>query len=329
MAEGYIYLLIEREFIKTNENIYKIGKTKQEFGKRFNQYPKGSNLFLHLYVKNIDIFEKNMIDLFGLEFKRRLDIGYEYFEGDLNNMIQLIFNYYFNDTISKISETNIIIKEKEEPNKVEALNLKLEKTNLKLEKQKIKEEKDKRKIETIKKEKEKLEKKRKEEIEKETLQKLEEEKNLQKEKKTNLFNELREKVANMAEENYFRKHHYSMDKIIKLTTLRGLNNYITKEIGYIFINKKITDIYDYEVCEVLHKRKFTTLKEDIILKIYSNLNPNVLSSQKLIKDIRKTYTINGDILKKIELKKIDIIYYDDIGYEHTTLDEIIYYENEL
>jgi len=26
----YIYLLQTREFIKTNENIYKIGKTKQE-----------------------------------------------------------------------------------------------------------------------------------------------------------------------------------------------------------------------------------------------------------------------------------------------------------
>lgn len=31
----YIYLLQEREFIKTNENIYKIGKTKQENCKRF------------------------------------------------------------------------------------------------------------------------------------------------------------------------------------------------------------------------------------------------------------------------------------------------------
>jgi len=31
---GYIYLLQEREFIKTKENIYKLGKTKQENLKR-------------------------------------------------------------------------------------------------------------------------------------------------------------------------------------------------------------------------------------------------------------------------------------------------------
>ena len=29
-AINYIYLLQEREFLKTNENIYKIGKTMQE-----------------------------------------------------------------------------------------------------------------------------------------------------------------------------------------------------------------------------------------------------------------------------------------------------------
>ena len=36
----YIYLLHEREFIKTNENIYKIGKSKQENTKRISSYPK-------------------------------------------------------------------------------------------------------------------------------------------------------------------------------------------------------------------------------------------------------------------------------------------------
>ena len=44
MDTQYIYLLQEREFIKTKEPIYKIGKTKQVNNKRFGQYPKGSVL---------------------------------------------------------------------------------------------------------------------------------------------------------------------------------------------------------------------------------------------------------------------------------------------
>lgn len=39
MTTNYIYLLQEREFIKTNENVYKVGMTKKENHKRFNQYP--------------------------------------------------------------------------------------------------------------------------------------------------------------------------------------------------------------------------------------------------------------------------------------------------
>ena len=34
----YVYLLQEREFIKTNENIYKFGNTKQSNLNRFKQY---------------------------------------------------------------------------------------------------------------------------------------------------------------------------------------------------------------------------------------------------------------------------------------------------
>ncbi len=39
-----IYLIIEREFLKTDENIIKIGKTTQPLLKRYNSYPKGSKL---------------------------------------------------------------------------------------------------------------------------------------------------------------------------------------------------------------------------------------------------------------------------------------------
>jgi hypothetical protein len=41
---NYVYLLHEREFSKTHENVYKIGMTKKENYVRFNQYPKGQQI---------------------------------------------------------------------------------------------------------------------------------------------------------------------------------------------------------------------------------------------------------------------------------------------
>ena len=38
----YIYLIYLREFINSNQDIYKIGKTKQLNNNRFKQYPKGT-----------------------------------------------------------------------------------------------------------------------------------------------------------------------------------------------------------------------------------------------------------------------------------------------
>ena len=55
---GYIYLLQEREFIKTKENIYKLGKTKQENLKQLKQYSKGSELIIQLQCENCDIIKK-------------------------------------------------------------------------------------------------------------------------------------------------------------------------------------------------------------------------------------------------------------------------------
>ena len=79
---NYIYLVKEREFIKTNENIYKIGRSKQENTKRFLQYPKGSELILQETCIDCIKTEKMIINEFKNHFIHRKDIGYEYFEGD-------------------------------------------------------------------------------------------------------------------------------------------------------------------------------------------------------------------------------------------------------
>jgi hypothetical protein len=83
----FIYLLQEREFIKTKEPIYKIGKTKQEKLKRIKSYPNGSELLLYTVCNNCDEIEKTIINKFKGNFIHKKELGNEYFMGDYNLMI--------------------------------------------------------------------------------------------------------------------------------------------------------------------------------------------------------------------------------------------------
>lgn len=89
---NYIYLLRLREFIKTNEPIYKIGRTTQSGLNRFNQYPKGSEIII--FRKCIDCYtmENALIKLFKSKYKYRKEYGNEYFEGIEEEMLRDINN---------------------------------------------------------------------------------------------------------------------------------------------------------------------------------------------------------------------------------------------
>jgi hypothetical protein len=93
MSTNYIYLLCEREFIKTNEPIYKIGRSLQENLKRIQSYPNGSKLLLQSICEDCTDSEKELIKLFKLNFIHRNDIGNEYFEGNCYKMIQIMTEY--------------------------------------------------------------------------------------------------------------------------------------------------------------------------------------------------------------------------------------------
>lgn len=93
---GKIYLLREREFINKDEPVYKIGKTRLEGLKRFNGYPKGSELLLNMECTDCDVHETILIKLFDQLFINRKDIGREYYEGDMKQMKKKII-----DIISK------------------------------------------------------------------------------------------------------------------------------------------------------------------------------------------------------------------------------------
>ncbi len=87
----YVYLLHEREFLNSGRPLYKIGRTSQSPNDRFDDYPKGSCVVFYLRVSDSKATEKAIKAAFKIKFKQDRDIGQEYFEGDVNEMIQSLF----------------------------------------------------------------------------------------------------------------------------------------------------------------------------------------------------------------------------------------------
>lgn len=92
LVHDYIYLLREREFMKTNESIYKIGRTNQCFITRFKQYPKNSQLELVIKVNNSIVVENVLKKTLTKKFIKRKDIGDEYYEGCIKEIKKTVFS---------------------------------------------------------------------------------------------------------------------------------------------------------------------------------------------------------------------------------------------
>lgn len=109
---SYIYLLQEREFTKTKENIFKVGMTRKENYKRFNQYPKGSILLFQMICNDSKKVESHIINKFKEKFSQRTDIGNEYFEGDYTQMIDIIYFSIISDmsSLQQIKTTDKFIE---------------------------------------------------------------------------------------------------------------------------------------------------------------------------------------------------------------------------
>ncbi len=94
MNNHYVYLLMEREFIKCNESIYKIGQTIENSPwKTLEKYPKNSHLVLFCHVDHNPLLVKQAIENELIETPKilhRKDLGLEYFEGEID-LIKKIF----------------------------------------------------------------------------------------------------------------------------------------------------------------------------------------------------------------------------------------------
>lgn len=89
----FVYIIREREFVRINENTYKIGKTKQtDILSRFNGYPKGTEIICFFGVLDCNKYEREIIKNFTDLFIIRKDYGNEYFTGDINEMKTIFTN---------------------------------------------------------------------------------------------------------------------------------------------------------------------------------------------------------------------------------------------
>lgn len=98
----YLYMLIKPEFIKSEETIVKIGRTERPFVESFKEYPNGSVILGVGHVKNCILGEKLLISEFKKYYQRRLDIGLEYFSGNLKMMKKTFY-----DTLYRIAESEL------------------------------------------------------------------------------------------------------------------------------------------------------------------------------------------------------------------------------
>ena len=88
IKKNYLYLIKMREFIRLNENTYKIGTTTETKNKLIYRHPKSSQLILFVEIENKDM----VLFTFKERFIRKREYGYSYYEGNVVDMINIILN---------------------------------------------------------------------------------------------------------------------------------------------------------------------------------------------------------------------------------------------
>jgi hypothetical protein len=83
--EGFFYIIQTSD---VPNGVYKIGKTTQiDPNKRLCRYPQYSTVKYTVFCNNADLFEDIAMRKFKSIFKRRMEFGLEYYEGDIYKII--------------------------------------------------------------------------------------------------------------------------------------------------------------------------------------------------------------------------------------------------
>jgi hypothetical protein len=82
MSSGFVYILQEREFVRSNEDIYLVKDTKSNTDISKLVTPKNSKIWAFCPCNNHKVMKIEIIKLFKQKYKLRSDIGQGYFEGN-------------------------------------------------------------------------------------------------------------------------------------------------------------------------------------------------------------------------------------------------------
>ncbi len=230
MEKGYIYLIHVREFKNSQQQIYKIGKTTQSNLNRFKTYPKDSELLFYMCCDDCHKAEKEVIREFKKNFIQKKDIGTEYFEGDLKEMMKDIFKI--------ITDT----KEKEEK-------------ETKTTEEKIEEEMDEATEEKIEEMEEATEEETKEESE-ESEEELEEEINTYEDFKK--FSDIYKIIITnkKTKEGYFRYENNCWRKLYNKYSVEGENRETFDDLDKFYCQKMAYKIIKPEMSEIIDENEF-------------------------------------------------------------------------
>lgn len=108
MQNQYVYLIREREFIRLNEDTYKIGKTTQTPNSRLTGYPKGSQVVLFQQVNDCTLIENVIMKVFKNKFIQMTEYGIEYFKGDGFQMRNTINDIIIKEVIDTTMAEKIV-----------------------------------------------------------------------------------------------------------------------------------------------------------------------------------------------------------------------------
>ena len=116
-----IYLLQTRESLHKYDDVFKVGRTSQDELKRFNNYPKGSKLHLHISCFDGVNVESKIIKAFSEKYSCAEIYGKEYFHGNLCDMIKDILHIIGLNFDSVLDNTKLCKMFKEKDDTIEAL----------------------------------------------------------------------------------------------------------------------------------------------------------------------------------------------------------------
>ena len=124
--QHYIYALIEREYLKSGEDIIKMGRTSRGLFKRMSNYPKGSLLLVAYPIKPSDIVvaESRLLSMARSMFTQVKSIGHEYFQADRIKVLKLMMKIGIHYTPSsadlRVYAKTLIIQPLSEEQQVES-----------------------------------------------------------------------------------------------------------------------------------------------------------------------------------------------------------------